>query len=254
MEVDNETQSVVDYAIADQEFAAIIPAVYQSLLVTKGTGAQTGFPLLSCDTLTYLSGDTTDFDPNPVYSLNVSNTSCSLIIPDGKVRAGKITIRLTGKIRMPGSQMVLKLYDYGASGISYSCDSLVLSTRESVASYASFGVKLVNGLCKTGPYSIKYKFDRIFTVYPAGDAAGSDAVVYMYGDGSGTNRQGKNFSTNTVQGTSLVKHKTCKYIDKGIMELTPEGFKTRMINFGDGNCDDEATFTVNENTVAFKLK
>ncbi len=253
MEVDNETQSVVDYAIADQEFTAIVPAIYQSARFTKGTGVQNTFSLSSCDTLTYVSGDTTDFIPNPIYTLH-ANGACSLVMPDGKSRSGKITVRLTGRVRVPGSQMILKLNDYAASGINYGCDSLVVTTKESTASYAIFGIKLVNGICKTNLYSIKYKFERTFTIYPAGDFVSADAVTYVYGDASGTNRQGKNFSTNTAQGTSLVKHKTCQYFDKGTMELTPEGFKTRTINFGDGNCDDEATFTVNENTVAFKLK
>jgi hypothetical protein len=38
------------------------------------------------------------------------------------------------------------------------------------------------------------------------------------------------------------------------MELTPAGFKKRSVDFGNGSCDDLATFTVNENTVTFKLK
>jgi hypothetical protein len=38
------------------------------------------------------------------------------------------------------------------------------------------------------------------------------------------------------------------------MELTPDGFKTRTVDYGNGVCDDNATFTVNGSTVAFKLK
>ncbi len=134
--------------------------------------------------------------------------------------------------------------DYTAGGINYSCDSLVITTKESTTSYATFDIKLMNGACKTGTSTINYKFDRTFTVYPNGDAIGGDAVTYVYGTASGTNRQGTNFSTTVSQGTSLVKFKTCQYITKGTMELTPEGFKPRTINFGDGKCDDEATFTV----------
>lgn len=255
MEVDNETQSVVDYAIADQEFTAIVSGVYQSAMVTFGTGAQTSFFSHGCDTLSLYSGqkDTLNFTPNPVYSFNPSG-QCSVVMNDGKPRAGSVKVRLTGKIMTPGSQMILKIYNYSSAGIEYSCDSIVVTTKESNTGYVSFGVTLVNGKCKTAAYSILYKFNRTFTIYPKGDATGADMVTYIYGNAQGTNRTGTNFSATVEQGASLIKHKTCPYIDKGTMELTPEGFKTRTINFGDGTCDDEATFTVKENTVAFKLK
>ena len=249
MEVDNETQSVVDYAIADQEFMALIPAVYQGALHTYAAGAQSGTYTTSCDSLVFVNGK----QDSAVYVFNPSGQTCSLAMPDGKIRTGKVSVRLNGKIKSTGSKITLKLIEYAADGISYSCDSIVLITKESTATYATFGVKLVNGSCKTGDYTIKYKFDRTFLVYPQGDN-NSESVAYIYGEASGTNRQGTNFSTQILQDKPLVKHKTCRYIGRGIMELTPEGFKTRTINFGEGACDDEATFTVKENTVAFKLK
>jgi hypothetical protein len=254
MEIDNESQSVVDNAIADQEFMALVPSVYQSALATKGTGAQNASFTPSCDSLAYVSGDTISFIPNPVYSVDFSNTSCSLLAADGKKRSGKIQVRLTGKIKIPGSQMILKFTNYTASGISYSCDSLVMINKGSGTDNTSFNVQLVKGVCKTDSFLIKYEFDRTVSYFPKGDPAGTDAVTYIFGQSSGTNRQGVDFSTNVAQETSLVKHKTCPYIDKGIMELTPKGFKQRKVDFGNGICDDEATFTVNENTVAFRLK
>ena len=256
MEVDNETQSVVDYAIADQEFMAIVPAVYQGALITYGTGAQSGPNVLGCDTLAFYSGtrDTSDFSSNPVYIFNPSAQNCALTMPDGKVRSGSVRVRLTGKVRIPESRMIFKLNNYIAGGIQYFCDSMIVTTKESTPQYAIFNVKLVNGVCKTSGYSISYRFDRTFIVYPKGDANGSGAVMYIHGSASGTNRHGTNFSTTVSPGFMLTKHKTCSYIDRGAMELTPEGFKIRTIDFGNGNCDDQATFTVNENTVAFKLK
>jgi len=248
MGVDNETQSVVDYAIVDQEFLAIVPTIYQSVLQAVYTGSVA--PICG---LQEVSKNTADTMWNAIYSLNVSNIDCPLAMPDGKARTGKLIMRLIVH-ELTNLQIVAKLENYQASGIVYSCDSMVLTTKVSNSSFKSYNVNLVNGACKTGTVSIKYTFNRTITVYPNGDVNDSNPVVYAYGDARGTNRFGTNFSTSVVQQTPLVKHKTCAYIDKGTMELTPQGFKPRTINFGDGVCDDEATFTVNENTVAFKLK
>ena len=79
LQVDNETQSVVDHVIADQEFLSILPAVYQNALATRSVGTET---FTSCDTLAFISGDPTNFSPNPVFFLNASNSLCSNTMPE----------------------------------------------------------------------------------------------------------------------------------------------------------------------------
>ncbi len=79
----------------------------------------------------------------------------------------------------------------------------------------------------------------------------------MHGAGSGINRTGLVFVRETAgKGYEdyVVKHKKCAHIEKGLVKISPIGFKPRLLDFGNGNCDEDATFTINENTVAFKLK
>src|SRR6185295_7204456 len=78
MGVDNETQSVVDYAIVDQEFLAIVPSVYQSILAVYSSASVT-----PCS-LTVITTNTKDTLWSSLCSLNVSNTDCPLTMPDGK--------------------------------------------------------------------------------------------------------------------------------------------------------------------------
>src|SRR5688500_16372492 len=80
VEVDNETQSAVDNAVADQEFAAIVPSTQNHAINTKGTGVSgkmmAGMPV-ACDTLTWLNRSTADtnmtipgkYNVAPVYEL-----------------------------------------------------------------------------------------------------------------------------------------------------------------------------------------
>jgi hypothetical protein len=253
IEVDNETQSAIDYSIADHEFMSVVPAVFQSALQTAGA-ANTETMVSLCDTLTFIGGDTSDFIPNTIYSLNLSQTTCSALKSDGKNRSGIITIRLTGKMNVVGSQAIIHLTNYNSNGIKYACDSIVLKLNAVSLNKADFEVKLINGTCKTSANTIKFEFERTVTIYPKGESGKSVGATYFYGNAWGTNSQGIKFSTNVTPENSLIKHSNCMFIERGLMELTPEGYKTREINFGDGNCDNEATFTVKENTVAFKLK
>lgn len=283
-EVDNETQSAVDNAVADQEYAAIVPTANSHAINTKGAGGVGRSSSMSpCDTLKWLNRATADTLPihmlpngnysiAPVYELDLALASSACTgtngsFTDGKIRVGKWNIRITAPLRNPNSQMILKLIGHKTidatptktTTISYSCDSIVVTTvaSSSVAPYPfiTYNIKLTGGLCQTAAWVIKYNFDRTITTYPKGDATSAeDPITYVFGTASGVNRQSRAFNVNIPSTTPLVKRKSCQYVQKGIMDLTPDGFKTRTVDFGNGTCDDDATFTVNGNTVAFKLK
>jgi hypothetical protein len=252
MRIDKETQCLVDNAIADQEFMAIIPAVRSHALNSYGIGNQNHLNSFDCDSLTLLEGDINDYSPNPVYLMYLSKDKCSSTLPDGKIRTGKVKIRLTGKIEVPGSQMVIKIDEYVASGVSYFCDSITVTTLNSNPSFTSFQVILEKGSCKTSGYTINYSLNRTLRDYNQGDNRNVNPLITVMGSASGTSRHGVSFTTEITD--SLVKHKNCPFIDKGTLEITAAGTVKRAVDFGNGTCDNEATFIVNENRVAFKLK
>ncbi|MBA3665103.1 MAG: hypothetical protein H0W61_12955 [Bacteroidetes bacterium] len=271
VEVDNETQSSVDNAVADQEYAAIVPAVNNHAINTKGTGVAGRFSSTAsspCDTLTWLNRATADtnlvngkYVKAPLYELNLAG-ACGSSFSDGKIRTGKWTIRITGPMKNVGSQMIIKLVNHKTnSTITYACDSMVITTISSSTLSSTFNIKLINGVCSSSSWTIKYSSDRTLTHYIHGNPYGSDPLTSIYGTANGINRQGRAFTVNIPQNTPLTKYKSCQYIQKGILTLTPEGFKERIVDFGysispnvAGGCDDDASFTVNGNTVAFKLK
>lgn len=252
MKVDEETQSVVDYALVEHEFLTIVSAVQQNALRTRSIGDSVTNNL-TCDSLTLLNGDPADFMPNPVFTSDVSIMSCELNIPDSKSRTGKIQVRVTDKVKKPGAQMIIKLINYEVSGITYHCDSMMVATKEIHDTYSTYQFILVNGLCKAPAYTVKYDFDRILYNYSKGEPVGTGSLIRIYGNSSGVNRHGVTFST-AILSSGLTKYRSCAYVSKGTLEITLEGFKKRTIDFGSGMCDEEASFTVNENTVTFKLK
>jgi hypothetical protein len=249
-EVDNETQSVIDNSLICGEFISIVDAIHQHSLLKN-----------TCDTLTRLSGDTmwsSSGHVQPVFQLNVNNQNCAATFPDGRYRSGLVKIWPTGRFNSPGTQLVLKLYNYKTGSTDdtkankFECDSFILTTTSVLGNKTTYGARLVNGKCLTNGYTIRYSTDFIINCLANG--AGIDATAEVSGSASGVNRHGLNFTVGIDPGKPLLKYRACQYVSSGKLEITPEGFKKRMVDYGDGKCEDNATFSVNSNTVAFKLK
>jgi len=247
LEVDNETQSIVDFSIIDQEIMGIFPGIYQHLSNTGGAGGRAN-PVVTCVPFNYINGDTIIFSPAASYSLDVSETSCS--ITDGKTRSGQLLISLSSKFRNVGSNTIIKLRNYRANDLVYGCDSIVVDYIGEAGNHESYLVKVINATCTTENFSFTYSTERTLAVYPKTGTANSKSS--NYGTANGVNRTGLTYSVLVKK--DLIKENNCAFYSAGILEIVPKGFKTRQVNFGDGSCDDEANYTVNENTVAFKLK
>jgi len=261
VEVDNETQSVVDNAIAEQEFMAVIPAVNGVAIKTKGTGAEKNRPAAECDSLRIISGDTLYSSPthvHPTYSLSFANATCSPI-PDAKIREGVVFVTLYGKIKNDNSRMKFIMQNYKAANvdagkkITYSCDSIVIKTISSDANERLFNVIVYKGKCvgPAGNWTTTYSTNRFIRHNL------NTKDVQIWGTSEGVNREGRKFNVNVPATSPLTKHENCQFISSGILQLTPEGFKERTVDYASGGadvCDDAATFSVNGNTVTFTLK
>jgi len=79
-----------------------------------------------------------------------------------------------------------------------------------------------------------------------------DDQYYIRGSANGTGFEGTAFSVNIT--TRLWVALDCAYIKEGVFELTPTGKPTRVFDYGNGTCDDDATLTVNNTTFPIKLR
>lgn len=260
----DDAQSVVDNSICEQEFNQIQPTANSKAINTKGTGATlkmaNTFSYTPCDTLHLLSGDTMWTNANhhdPVYEYDFSN--CGNVNGDGFGRTGKYTIRLTGPIKSTGSKMIIKLNNYKVNSISYTCDSIIVETLNSAFTGTASGslpqsfrfkVDVINGVCSGTGWSITYNSSKTIDTQTQGTAQPSDDVTTINGTANGKNRVGIKY-TATVN--NIIKRGDCPHISQGTIDITPEGFDVRTVDFGDGTCDDNATYTVKGQKIAFKL-
>src|SRR3954471_24283572 len=87
MEVDSESQSIVDYTFAEQEYMSLVSAVFRHATQTSSTGLSENYPG-KCSPLHYESGDTVSYFSSPRFFIDAASISCSL--PDGRARKGKL--------------------------------------------------------------------------------------------------------------------------------------------------------------------
>ena len=260
-EVDNESQSVVDNALCEQQFMAIQPVVNDKGISEKGLSNRTNS--VTCESWTILGALGGTNTPNPqldtivvggvfqngpvTFQIDYGTIGC--IGADGVYRTGKINVTTAKKWSKYNNLVTVDLVGFKANTISYS-GQIKITRSDSV----TLTVEVLNGVCSNGTWNIEYTGTK--TMKQIGGFStktiSADDDFSIVGSSSGKNRDGRNYSANITN--AIIKKASCKFITSGTLVLTPDGFKPRTVDFGNGACDDDATYTVNDQTIAFKLK
>ena len=179
---------------------------------------------------------------------------------DGRERRGKLVYTITDWYRNEGSTITLTPDNY------YVNDHLIEGTRTSTNNgknsqgQTNFTVKVENGVV-TPPDGeiITWESDRLRT-WVEGENTGfftldnnnqfmgwdgiTDDVYEITGDGNGTTRNDIDYTVEIS--TPLRVQLDCRWITEGIITLTPEGYQDRVLDYGDGECDNKARVTIGE--------
>ena len=253
-EVDNETQSVVDNAICEQQFMAFQPVVNEKGIHEKGIkrtngtggvwtilGAISGTNTPNVQTDTVVNPANGEYQNGPV-TFEIDYGTIGVPFMDGTTKFGKIHITTLKRWSSLNNPVTVDLVGFKSNNINYSGQIKIIRPDTN-----SLTVEVINGHCTDGSWNIDYTGSKTMT-----KLAGTTDDYSITGNSTGKNRDGKNFTTTITN--PIIKKASCKWITSGTLDLTPDGFKTRTVDFGNGTCDDDATYTVNGQTVSFKLK
>lgn len=260
-EVDNETVTVSDNALCEQEFMRMGPSVSERAVSTPGVkkligGGGYNSVLASCAVQTFTGDTLTDSTGTYINTSNLPTitldwgTGCTDV--DGVTRSGKLMASFTKRYDKVGCVMTVTPDNYKVNSVSYT--GTIKITKLAGGNNPSFRTEVINGYCTNGSWNISWSSDKT-TTYTAGYDTQSDAtddVITITGNSSGKNRDGRTFTV--VIKNALEKMASCKYISKGTLEITPDGLKTRTVDFGNGTCDATGTFTVGGNTFTFTMQ
>ena len=194
-----------------------------------------------CTTITH------DTVANP-RSLVIDFGTVNCLCGDGRNRRGKILVTYTGKYFETGAVKTMVFDNF------YRNDNKIEGTRTITN----------NGLDDKGRMNWTINAQNMKITKANGNVhtcnsirtrtllAGNDTktwtddVYEITGSANGVNAKGFNYTANIA--TPLHRAMSCRWIDSGTIEITPEGKATRTIDFGSGNCDDQATVSVKKRT------
>lgn len=234
-EVDKDIRSSVDFALAASGYLGIFPVISQ---IESYEGNS------SC-TLIYVHGDTATF-PQPGDSLEVKidfGSGCS----DDDLQLKKGVLRVTfyeNALSETGAHANVRFEDFNMNGLNFR--GLVTFTNHGNHHFSSTVHK---GECFADDWSILYAGSSTFN-WEKGVSISNDLFHHTI-NAICTNRNGVSFTARS--GTTAAKRNSCKWIQSGMLYITPDNKPTRTFDFGDGVCDNLATVIIDGNTFSFEL-
>jgi hypothetical protein len=194
-----------------------------------------------CATITH------DTISNPrMLTIDFGPVNC--LCADGRNRRGKIIVSYTGRYFEVGSVKTMNFENF------YRNDNKLEGTRTITNNGLDNRGRLnwtINAqnmkITKSNGKVHTWNSVRTRTMLEGNDTQTyTDDVYEITGSATGVNANGVNYTANIT--SPLRRALSCRWIDSGTIEITPEGRATRTIDFGNGNCDDQATVSVKKRT------
>ncbi len=204
--------------------------------------------LSSCATVTL---DTTVYPR--VLTIDFGDTNC--LCNDGRYRRGKILVSFTGRYRKPGTIITTTFNNYYVNDNQVEGTKVVTNNGFNDKGHLSWTISvnamitLANG---EGTISWKSQRTREWTEGFATPRDRWDNVFMITGKSEGQRASGTKW-TRVITKPLEVKL-ACRFIVSGTMEIKVEGKPVRTLDFGNGECDNLATVTVDGKTRTIHLR
>jgi hypothetical protein len=178
--------------------------------------------------------------------IDFGNDACTGL--DGRVRTGQIFITYTGRYRDTGTIITITPQDYRVNGYLLGGTKTITNLGLNDLGQVHFSV-VVNGTI-TAPgnaWTSTWNGNRIRTwVEGANTLTRWDDAYSITGSGSGVNRNGIHYSMSIT--SPLRAEVGCRWIVSGSMTIYPDDHPERVIDFGNGECNNGFTVTVDGET------
>ncbi len=204
----------------------------------------------SCVNVTVHENEDGEFWPRSwTLDFGTENCECSL----GNTKRGKIHVMLTDWWRNEGSFREITFEDYYFNDNKMEGVKTILNTGLNESGNLTFTKKLTDGrLIYPDESEMSWECEKYSELIEGGDSfIFADDVWSVTGSGSGVNIDGKSY-TMTIT-SPLIYENGCFYPVSGTVEISAENEALKMIDYGDGECDNRATVTVGDVTETIEL-
>ncbi len=256
--IDSDTASVAEYAMSDAAFndvASISDEAYDGSLDSYRiqNGGSSEKVMTTCATITF---DTTVTPKTLTIDFGSSDCLCG----DGNYRRGAIIVSWAGTYKDSGSVRTITFNNYFVNYNQILGTKTVTNNGRNTSGNLSYTVT-VNGSVVWDPQYFGGGGTSTFTstrtrVWIAGEGTLGwlDDVYLISGSTNGTTRAGSTYTMVTTE--ALKKEIGFKHFTDGVLEFTPSGKYTRVIDYGyvNGQRDALAQVTINGYTFTIQLK
>lgn len=175
----------------------------------------------------------------------------------GNVRTGSIEVVATGLYRDSAAVFTTTPIDYTLNNYAIEGVKTVTNMGTNDLGNTNFDISIVDGVV-TDPEGISASWesernrewiDGEDTNWLDGLDGILDDTYSLTGTASGLNRNGIPFEM--VIAEPLIVSVGCKWVKQGVLEITPEGLNTRTLDYGDGECDNEASISIGNFSLNF---
>jgi hypothetical protein len=171
---------------------------------------------------------------------------------DGKLRKGKIVSIFTGPMRVPGSKVSTTFVGYHVD--SFHVQGTHITENTSTSNLKGWKVTVLDGKV-TNTISNKWRSWNSLKQFTQIEGNGTpnfpfDDVIKITGGARGANSAGHTWGSTIME--PLIKKFTCRWIVKGTVKVVKDG-REALLDYGNGNCDNQATITINGVTTTITL-
>ena len=172
---------------------------------------------------------------------------------DGRFRRGKIIATTTGKYRDSLTTISVSFDNYYINDNKVFGTKTITNKGHNNLGNLYYTIKVENAGVITENGTISWNSVRTREwVSGASTFDIADDIYSITGSASGITTDGNSFIVTITK--ALRAELSCMWITSGTVEITPQGLSTRIIDFGDGTCNRDATVLINGETFNIVLK
>lgn len=249
IEEDEDTSAAADNSLAEGSFNDV-----NNMADQAADGSISSYRMANVDGLLSACATVTNDTIAIPHVLTIDFGSSNCLCKDGRYRRGKVIVSYEGRYRDPGHVHNITFADYFVDDNQLTGTKTVTNDGKNSAGNIEF-VVLVNGqiIKANGGGTITWKSERIREWIAGADTpVWSDDVYLVTGKTTGTSAAGTNFTLTILK--ALRREIGCHHFVSGQISLLPDNKAVRLIDFGNGACDNEATVTINGKTHTITLK
>lgn len=235
---------IVGDFVFDDAFHIVLDAATKSSGETLANYKTTGY----CATLTH---DTNSSPRSLIIDFGTANCMCN----DSRNRRGKIIVSYTKRYADSGNIFSFSFDNYFVNDYQIMGTQVVENKGRNVLAQTYY-TQLVEGKIMSADTSIKdtlkWNAEREIT-WVEGESTPMwfDDIFETVGKGNGRGIRNEYYAMNITK--PLIREAMCRFIKGGRVELQPQGKALRTIDYGDGDCDNQASVEINSKRFAVDL-